>query len=160
MATATAKRRLYRPTKVNMRRCPHCGADGDWVQSYEVLSGAGGVILTEDGDGRIVHADWAGGTEVFWDGSETMHFECESCNEPLPLAYEQELQRLFSGDHAVDPTYVPKTTKAQQYQAAVKELEDAARALIEEMRGLPPFPGEARLVEALETVTRERRLDS
>lgn len=69
-------------------RCPHCRETPLPIESLELLNGYAGVTVHPDGT-----AQWGGETDVDWDSSTTQEYRCAVCTEPLPDAWQDELDR-------------------------------------------------------------------
>jgi hypothetical protein len=76
--------------------CPLCGAEGEdfKVKSDEKLYGYNHLTLQMTDTGQLATGEW-GTTSVDYEVSITIDYVADCCNQSLPEAYQDELDRIL-----------------------------------------------------------------
>lgn len=82
-------------TTPNLAACPHCGREDFPLSSRERLEADSHIAIDRNDDGTFT-AEWGGDTDVDWDSSATLFYQCGDCGEALPEDYATTLDRLLN----------------------------------------------------------------
>ncbi len=84
-------------TTPNLSVCPHCGRKDFPLASRERLEADSHITLDGDPDTGFT-AEWGGYTEVRWDSSVTLFYDCQACGKTLPDDYAAALDALLGNE--------------------------------------------------------------
>ncbi len=84
-------------TMPNLSVCPHCGRKDFPLAARERLEADSHITIDQDRDGTFT-AEWGGYTEVDWDSSRTISYQCQECDGTLPEDYSAALNALLGNE--------------------------------------------------------------